>query len=190
VAKGDLVFIGPPGSGKGTQAQNLVQRNGWVQLSTGDLFRSHIAKGTALGVNAKRYIDKGEYVPDDLTVDMVRQRLREIPPTTRLVFDGFPRTVAQADALERLLAEFGRAVDGVISLDVPRNELLGRLVRRGKEQGRSDDTPEVISKRLDVYEQQTKPVLDHYTRLGLVRRVDGVGSVEEIAKRLSNAAEA
>jgi adenylate kinase len=184
------VFMGPPGSGKGTQAQNLVQRTGWVQLSTGELFRGHIAKGTALGVNAKRYIDKGEYVPDDLTVDMVRQRLREIPPTTRIVFDGFPRTVKQADALDSLLAEFGRAVDGVIVLDVPRGELLSRLLKRGKEQARSDDTPEVVSKRLDVYEQQTRPLIDHYTRSALVRKVDGVGAIEQIAKRLADAAEA
>ena len=131
MARGDLVFMGPPGSGKGTQAKGLVDSKGWVQLSTGDLFRAHISKGTALGVNAKRFIDKGEYVPDEITVDMVRQRLRDIPPTTRIVFDGFPRTVAQADALDRLLAEFGRAVDGVILLDVPRGELLSRLGKRG-----------------------------------------------------------
>src|SRR2546428_1427416 len=180
--------MGPPGSGKGTQAKRLVDAQGWIQLSTGDLFRAHISKGTALGVNAKRFIDKGEYVPDEITVDMVRQRLREIPPATRLVFDGFPRTVAQADALDRLLAEFGRAVDGVILLDVPRDELLSRLGKRGAEQGRSDDTPEVISKRLDVYEQQTRPVVDHYSRGKLVRRVDGTGSIDEIAKRLAPAA--
>ena len=184
------MFMGPPGSGKGTQAQGLVRSKGWVQLSTGDLFRDHVGRGTALGVNAKRYMDKGEYVPDEITIDMVRQRLRDIPHATRIVFDGFPRTVAQADALDRLLAEFGRVVDGVIVLDVPRDELLGRLVKRGKEQGRSDDTPEVIGKRLDVYEQQTRPVIDHYARERLVRKVDGIGAVEEIARRLLTVAEA
>ena len=190
MAKGDLVFMGPPGSGKGTQAKRLVDHKGWVQLSTGELFRAHIAKGTALGVNTKRYIDKGEYVPDDLTVDMVRQRLREIPPVTRILFDGFPRTVAQADALDRLLAEFGRGLDSVIFLHVPREELMQRLVKRGVEQGRSDDTPEVISKRLDVYETQTKPVVDHYERGGILRFVHGVGSVDDIAHRVAAVAEA
>jgi adenylate kinase len=189
VAKGDLVFMGPPGSGKGTQAKRLVEQKGWTQLSTGDLFRQHIAKGTALGVNAKRYIDKGEYVPDELTVDMVRQRLREIPPATRILFDGFPRTVAQADALDRLLGEFGRGVDSVIFLHVPREELMQRLVKRGSEQGRSDDTPEVISKRLDVYEAQTRPVVDHYERGGILRFVHGVGSVDDIAERVAVVAE-
>ena len=184
------MFMGPPGSGKGTQAKRLVDSKGWVQLSTGDLFRQHISKGTALGVNVKRYIDKGEYVPDELTVDMVRQRLREIAPTTRILFDGFPRTVPQADALDRLLAEFGRAVDSVIFLHVPREELMQRLVKRGAQEGRTDDTPEVISKRLDVYEQQTKPVVDHYERGGIVRFVHGVGSVDDIAQRVAAAAEA
>jgi adenylate kinase len=182
--------MGPPGSGKGTQAKRLVAEHGMVQLSTGDLFRDHIKRGTALGVNTKKYLDAGAYVPDEITVDMVRQRLRDIAPATRIVFDGFPRTVAQADALDLLLAEFGRAVDGVIFLHVPREELMQRLIKRGAQEGRSDDTPEVISKRLDVYEQQTKPVVDHYERGGIVRFVHGVGSVDDIAQRVAAAAEA
>jgi adenylate kinase len=182
--------MGPPGSGKGTQAQTLVREHGWIQLSTGDLFREHIRRGTEVGQTAKRYIDKGEYVPDSVTVDMVRQRLREIPASTRIVFDGFPRTVAQADALDALLGEFGRRVDGVILLDVPRGELLARLGKRATEQGRSDDTPEVIGKRLDVYEHQTRPVVDHYRTKGIVRPVDGTGRVEDIASRLRVTAEA
>jgi len=182
--------MGPPGSGKGTQAQTLVREHGWIQLSTGDLFREHIRGGTELGQTAKRYIDKGEYVPDAVTVDMVRQRLREIPAGTRIVFDGFPRTVAQADALDALLREFERRVDGVVLIDVPRAELFARLGKRAKDQGRSDDTPEVIGKRLDVYEHQTRPVVEHYEKKGIVRPVDGVGSVEEIAVRLRAAAEA
>src|SRR5581483_2478522 len=186
---GDLVFMGPPGSGKGTQAQTLVREHGWVQLSTGDLFRDHMRRETELGRTAKRYVDRGEYVPDEVTVGMVRERLREIPTGTRIVFDGFPRTVAQAEALDRLLAEFGRKVDGVILLDVPREELLARRTKRAKEQGRSDDTPEVIGKRLDVYERQTRPVVDHYGRKGHVRTVDGVGPVGEISTRLRRAAE-
>jgi adenylate kinase len=182
--------MGPPGSGKGTQAQTLVREHAWVQLSTGELFREHIRRGTELGQTAKRYIDKGEYVPDAVTVDMVRQRVREIPAATRIVFDGFPRTVAQADALDALLGDFGRRVDGVILLEVPRAEVLARLGKRASQQGRSDDTPEVIGKRLDVYEQQTRPVVEHYRKKGIVRPVDGVGSVDEIGARVRAAAEA
>jgi adenylate kinase len=189
VARGDLVFMGPPGSGKGTQAQRLVKDQGWVQLSTGDLFRDHIRRETELGTRVKGYLDRGEYVPDDVTVDMVRQRLREIPATTRVVFDGFPRTVAQTEALDALLGEFGRRVGGVILLEVPREELLARLGKRGAEQGRSDDTPEVIGKRLDVYEQQTRPVIARYQGKGIIRRVDGLGSIDEIGARLFAAAE-
>ncbi len=189
MVKGDLVFMGPPGSGKGTQAKALVDSRGWVQLSTGDLFREQIRGGTELGRAAKRYIDKGEYVPDEVTVGMVRERVCVIPLGTRIVFDGFPRTVAQAEALDRLLADCGRSLDGVILLDVPRDELLARLGKRAAEQGRSDDTPAVIGTRLDVYEQQTRPVIDHYARKKLVRRVDGVGGVADIAARLRSAAE-
>ena len=187
-ARGDLVFMGPPGSGKGTQAKRLVDEQGWVQLSTGDLFRSNIARETELGKRVKGYLDKGAYVPDDITVDMVRQRLREIGKGTRVVFDGFPRTVAQAEALDGLLGEFGRHVAAVVLLDVPRDEILTRLTKRAQQEGRADDTPEVIGKRFDVYEQQTRPVVAHYDARKLVRRVNGVGSVDDIAKRLREAA--
>jgi adenylate kinase len=186
---GDLIFMGPPGSGKGTQAQTLVREHGWVQLSTGDLFRDHMKRETELGKTARRYVDKGEYVPDEVTVSMVRDRVSQIPRGTRIVFDGFPRTVAQAEALDRLLAEFGRRIDGVILLDVSRAEILTRLTKRAKEQGRADDTPEVIGKRFDVYEQQTRPVVEHYEKKGMVRRVDGVGDVDAISARLRKAAE-
>src|SRR5207302_6730440 len=154
--------MGPPGSGKGTQAQTLARENGWVQLSTGDLFRHHIGQRTELGKKVKGILDSGAYVPDDITVSMVRERLREIPTDTRIVFDGFPRTVAQADALDRLLGEFGRHVDSVILLDVPREEILARLGKREKEQRRADGTPEAIGKRCDVYQAQTRPAVQHY----------------------------
>lgn len=180
--------MGPPGSGKGTQAKKLVDEHGWVQLSTGELFRDHVKRETALGRTAKSYMDRGEYVPDDVTVGMVREFVRGIPAGTRIVFDGFPRTVAQAQALDALLAEFGRHVDGVVLLDVPREEILARLGKRAREQGRTDDTPEVIGKRFDVYEQQTRPVVDHYNARGLIRRVNGVGPVDEIGARLAAAA--
>ncbi len=189
MGRGDLVFMGPPGSGKGTQAQTLVREHGWVQLSTGELFRDHLKRETALGRAARGYMDRGELVPDAVTVDMVRERLREIPAGTRIVFDGFPRTVAQADALDRLLGELGRRVDAVILLDVPRQEILDRLGKRARAEGRTDDTPEVIGKRFDVYEQQTRPVVEHYERRRAVRRVDGVGGVDAVATRLREAAE-
>ena len=187
---GDIIFMGPPGSGKGTQAQKLVRENGWVQLSTGDLFRSHIEAATELGKRVKPILDAGTYVPDDITVEMVRQRLRDIPKETRIVFDGFPRTIDQAKAIDRLLSEVGRGLDGVIYLDVPRNELIARVITRGKREGRSDDTARVIVKRLDVYEQNTRPLIDHYKQRGMLREVDGTGTVEEIATRLGEAAEA
>ena len=185
----DLVFMGPPGSGKGTQAQKLVRERGWVQISTGDLFRAHIESGTELGKKVKPILDAGTYVPDDITVEMVRQRLRDVPNGTRIVFDGFPRTLEQAKAIDGVLTEFGRRLDGVIYIDVPRDELIDRVVRRGKQEGRSDDTARVIVKRLDVYEQNTRPLLDHYKQRGMLRSVNGVGSVEDIAKRLAEAAE-
>ena len=180
--------MGPPGSGKGTQAKRLVDSEGWVQLSTGDLFRGHIAKQTELGRKVKAIIDSGALVPDDLTVEMVRTRLREIGGDTRIVFDGFPRTVAQARALDSLLAEFGRRVDAVILLDVPRDEILTRLLKRAKDEGRADDTPEVIGTRFDAYEKQTKPVIDFYD--GKVRKVNGVGAVDDVHRRLRAAANA
>jgi len=187
---GDIVFMGPPGSGKGTQAQKLVSDLKWVQLSTGDLFRAHIELGTPLGKQVKPILDAGTYVPDDITVEMVRQKLREIPKGTRIVFDGFPRTIAQAKALDQLLGEIGRKVDGVIYLDVPRDELIDRVVRRGKVEGRSDDTARVIVKRLDVYEQNTRPLIDYFKEKKMLREVNGVGSVDEIYKRLRQTAEA
>ena len=189
MGRGDLVFMGPPGSGKGTQAQSLVKEHGMVQLSTGELFRDNIRRNTPLGQKAKEYTDKGEYVPDGITVSMVRDWLDHVPAGTRIVFDGFPRTVQQADELDILLREFGRAVDAVILIDAPREELLKRLTKRAAEQGRSDDTPEVMGRRLDVYKEQTQQVVDHYDRRGLIRKIDGVGKVEDIAVRVFRAAE-
>ncbi|MBI3521936.1 MAG: adenylate kinase [Chloroflexi bacterium] len=213
---GDLILMGPPGVGKGTQARLLVDRNGWVQLATGDIFRDHLRRKTPLGELAASYMYKGSYVPDDVTVGMVRERIAEIPRETRVMFDGFPRTVAQAEALDEILAKQGRAIGRVILLDVPRDELLDRLASRAtcsicqavystghppKAPGicdrcggavvataRPDDSPDVVRKRLEVYSDQTEPVVRFYDARGLVRRVDGVGDVEDVIKRLLEAA--
>ncbi|HEV8534230.1 MAG TPA: adenylate kinase [Candidatus Limnocylindria bacterium] len=184
---GDLIVMGPPGVGKGTQAKALAQQNGWVQLSTGEVFRDHIRRQTDLGRRVKAFLDQGAYVPDDVTVRMVRARLEDISPFTRVIFDGFPRTVAQAEALERLFGEMGRRVDGVLLLEAPRDELLARLTGRATAEGRSDDTPQVIARRLDVYEDQTSPLISYYDDRGLVKRVSGVGRVEDVTRRLREA---
>ena len=186
---GDLIFMGPPGAGKGTQAKALAQQNGWIQLSTGELFRDHIRRQTDLGRRVKKILDEGAYVPDDLTVGMVRERLADISRSTRVLFDGFPRTVAQAAALDKLLADQGRRIGGVLLLDAPREELVARLQNRATVEKRTDDTPEVIANRLDVYEEQTRPLISYYDERGLVRRVNGVGQVADITARLREAVE-
>ena len=185
---GELIFMGPPGVGKGTQAKRLAERNGWVQLSTGDLFRDHLKRATPLGELAQRYMDRGEYVPDDVTIDMVREFIDGLPKATRVMFDGFPRTVAQAEALEALLAERGRSIGRVLLIDVPRDELVRRILNRSRGEGRADDTPEVIARRFDVYAEQTQPVVQRYEGLGRVRRVDGLGDVDTVTERLIRAA--
>lgn len=209
---GDLVLMGPPGSGKGTQARFLADTVGWVHLATGDLFREHLRKATALGKLAGSYMEKGEYVPDDVTVPVVRERVAEIPLTERIVFDGFPRTVVQAEALDRLLADHRRRVSRALLLDVPREQLVDRLSRRltcsqcqtvysterpprvtstcdrcggpVRQTARADDSPDVVRKRLEVYDEQTRPVIAYYERAGVLRRVDGLGSVEDIRRRV------
>lgn len=184
-ALGDVVLMGPPGSGKGTQAKLLAADPGWVHISTGDLFRGHLRDGTPLGKLADGYMSKGQYVPDDVTVGMVRERMRRIGEGERVVFDGFPRTVPQAEGLDGLLADLGRRVTRVVLIEVGRDELAQRLGRRSD--GRVDDSPDVARKRFDVYQEQTRPVVEHYERRGLLRRVPGVGSVEDVRARLQAA---
>ncbi|MDP9264539.1 MAG: adenylate kinase [Chloroflexota bacterium] len=214
--EGELIFIGPPGVGKGTQARLLADRHGWLHLATGDLFREHVGLGTELGKLAETYMSKGLYVPDEITVGMVRSRLSEIDAGRRVIFDGFPRTVAQAGALDALLETLDRHVARVVLIEVPRDELLRRVGARAtctncqtvyslavqppKVNGvcdrcgstvvataRADDAPEVVRRRLEEYDAQTKPVVEHYSGRGLLSRVDGVGRMEEVTERLFKA---
>lgn len=187
---GELIFMGPPGVGKGTQAQRLRDRHGWVQLSTGDLFRDHLRRATELGTLARSYIDIGSYVPDEVTVGMVREWVGALGDDKRIMFDGFPRTAPQAEALDELLAEQGRRIANVVVLQAPRDELVRRILGRARELGRADDSPELIGKRYDLYLAETEPVIAHYESRGLVRRVDGVGPIDEITERLFEASAA
>lgn len=179
-----LILMGPPGAGKGTQAGALATRIGIPHISTGDIFRRNVSEGTPLGIEARRYMDAGEYVPDDVTNAMVRDRLAEADCTPGFLLDGYPRTIDQVAELDSMLAAGGVAVESVIELTVDVDEVVGRLVKRAAEQGRTDDTEDVIRRRLDVYFEQTAPLIDLYEDRGLMRKVDGMGTVDEVNARL------
>jgi adenylate kinase len=174
-----LVFIGPPGAGKGTQAAKLIADYRLTHLSTGDMLRAARDAKTPVGLKAEQYMSAGQLVPDDVIVAIIRQRLGQPDCRQGYLLDGFPRTIAQAEALDAMLAESGAPLDGVLELRVPEDELFQRLAGRG----RADDTPEVIRQRLKAYHNQTAPLLDYYTRNGLLKTVDGLGTVEEIYSR-------
>jgi adenylate kinase len=176
-----LVLVGPPGAGKGTQAVRLAERLGVPHISTGDLFRANLSAMTPLGVEAKRYMDAGDLVPDEVTSGMVRSRLGEADASTGFILDGFPRTVPQADALDGMLDELGTELDAVVEFAVADDVVVERLLGRG----RSDDTEDVIRNRQKVYRDETAPLLDHY-RAKLVS-VDAVGTVDEVAQRVVDA---
>ena len=182
-----LVFMGPPGAGKGTQAVGLASRLGIPHISTGDIFRANVSQGTPLGMEAKRYMDAGEYVPDDVTNAMVRDRLAQPDCTPGFLLDGYPRTVDQVAQLDDMLAAADTALDRVVELTVDIDEVVGRLVRRAAEQGRADDTEDVIRRRLEVYAEQTAPLLAIYSGRGLLVQVDGLGGIDEVAGRLAAA---
>ena len=182
-----LLIVGPPGAGKGTQAERLAAELSIPAISTGDIFRANVSGETELGVLAKSYMDKGEYVPDSVTNDMVRSRLAEDDAKDGFLLDGYPRTLDQVEALDGMLAELGTELDMVLLLVVEQEEVVGRLVARGAEQGRSDDTEETIRRRLEVYAEQTAPLIDVYEQRGLVRRVDGMASIDEVTAALREA---
>ena len=175
-----LLIVGPPGAGKGTQAERIVEKLGVPAISTGDIFRANVSNETELGVLAKSYMDKGEYVPDSVTNEMVESRLGEDDATNGFLLDGYPRTVAQVEALDGILEKLGVALGAVILLDVESEAIVQRLLQRGKEQGRSDDNEETIRRRIDVYGEQTTPLIDIYDKRGLVKRVDGMKDIDAV----------
>lgn len=175
-----LVLFGPPGSGKGTQSENIIKKYGYGHISTGDVLREEMKNNTELGKTAKDYIDKGQLVPDSLIVDMLAKTMDGFKDAKGIIFDGFPRTVAQAEALKQMLAKRGTDVTVMLNLIVDESELISRLIERGKTSGRSDDNLETIKKRLDTYNNQTLPVIEFYKKDGKLADIKGVGSVNSI----------
>jgi adenylate kinase len=179
-----LIFMGPPGAGKGTQAQIVADRFGIPAISTGDIFRANVSQGTELGVEAKRFMDAGEYVPDSLTNLMVRNRIDEEDAVKGFLLDGYPRTLAQVDELDGMIKHTGHRLDAVIVLTVDPDELVRRLTARAQSEGRSDDTEDVIRRRQEIYTEQTEPLIEVYRGRGLLHEVDGIGEVDEVTTRI------
>ncbi len=184
-----LLIIGPPGAGKGTQAARLSARLDVPAVSTGDIFRDNVRGGTELGLLAKSYMDRGEYVPDTVTDDLVKDRLSEADASGGFLLDGYPRTLAQVRTLDEYLAQRGEQLDAVIQLTADREETVQRLLRRAGEQGRSDDTEDVIRRRLEVYAEQTAPLIDLFASRGVLVSVNGLGSMDEVTDRIIAALE-
>jgi adenylate kinase len=182
----NLILFGPPGSGKGTQSEKLIARYGFRHLSTGDILRNEIRNGTVLGLEAKCLMDQGQLVPDAVVIGMIRTSLEQNPDVNGFLFDGFPRTNAQAEALDALLAEKNTAIQVVLALQVSKSELIKRLLNRGLTSGRTDDVNEsVIGSRIEEYERKTAAVADHYKKLNKVAYISGEGTVDEIFQALS-----
>ncbi|WP_182911409.1 adenylate kinase [Actinomyces sp. 2119] len=179
-----MVLLGPPGAGKGTQAARVAEHLGVPAISTGDIFRANVAEGTELGTQAQGYIDRGEYVPDSVTNAMVADRISQEDCREGFLLDGYPRTQAQVAALDEMLASSGSRVDLVLEITAQEEAVVERLLRRASEQGRADDTEPVIRHRLKVYAEATAPLVDLYTRRGLLVSVDGMGDVEEVTQRI------
>jgi adenylate kinase len=179
-----ILLIGPPGAGKGTQAALLAKHFGIPAISTGDIFRENVRNETPLGLEAKAFMDRGEYVPDSLTNALVRDRLNQPDAVDGFLLDGYPRTIDQVEELDDILDESNKKLDVVVQLTADSEELLRRLSGRAEEQGRSDDTPEVIKRRLGVYEEQTAPLIDIYASRSLVAKVNGLGEIADVTTRI------
>ncbi len=182
----NIILFGPPGSGKGTQSEKLIEKYGLIHLSTGNLLREEIANKTSLGLEAKQYMDNGQLVPDSVVIGMIRSAITQNPGTKGFLFDGFPRTVAQAEALDTLLSENNAEINIVLALEVEEKELMARLLNRGKTSGRSDDVNEdVIKARIVEYENKTAPVANYYEEFDKVVRIKGVGDIDTIFSALT-----
>lgn len=188
----NIVMFGAPGSGKGTQSEVLIKTYGLFHISTGDVLRDHIKRGTALGKTAQEYINQGQLIPDELMVNILASVMDDNKDAAAkgVIFDGFPRTILQAEALEEMLQQRGTKVSAVIGLDVPEEILIGRLLNRGKESGRSDDNLETITSRLEVYNNQTAPLKAFYAQKGLLHMVQGTGGAEVVFERVRKVIEA
>ncbi|GAA5155136.1 adenylate kinase [Nocardioides marinquilinus] len=179
-----LILMGPPGAGKGTQAATVAAHFGIPAISTGDIFRANVSKGTPLGVEAKRYMDAGEYVPDEITNKMVRNRIDESDAKPGFLLDGYPRTTAQVDELDGMISFTGHKLDAAVVLVVDADELVARLLQRAQTEGRADDTEEVIRRRQEIYADQTAPLIETYRGRGVLVEVDGMGEVDEVTQRI------
>lgn len=185
----NVVIFGAPGSGKGTQSERIVEKFGINHISTGDVLRAEIKNGTELGKTAKGYIDQGQLIPDELMIDILASVFDSFKDSKGVIFDGFPRTIAQAGALKQMLADRGQAVSVMLDLDVPEEELTTRLIKRGQESGRADDNEETIKKRLLVYHSQTAPLIDWYKNEGVYKHIQGLGTMDGIFADICKAIE-
>ena len=176
----NIVIFGAPGSGKGTQSERIVEKYGINHISTGDVLRAEIKNGTELGKTAKGYIDQGQLIPDELMIDILASVFDSFKDSKGVIFDGFPRTIAQAEALKKMLAERGQDVSVMLDLEVPEDELMVRLIKRGKDSGRADDNEETIKKRLHVYHSQTSPLIDWYKNEKKYQHINGLGTMDGI----------
>ncbi|MFP4519575.1 MAG: adenylate kinase [Oceanicaulis sp.] len=183
----NLVLFGPPGAGKGTQAKRLVADRGWVQLSTGDMLRAAVAAESDLGKRVKAIMDRGDLVSDEVVIELIEERLPEAEKAGGAIFDGFPRTVAQAEALDALLQGRGAKIDRVLRLVVDQDELVARMEKRAREEGRADDTVEAFKNRLETYNSQTAPLIPYYDGQNKLTDVNGMGGVDEVAARIDSA---
>ena len=182
----NLILFGPPGAGKGTQSELLISNYSLVHLSTGDILRSEVAAASELGIRAKELMDRGDLVPDEVVIGMIKSKLEANPDASGFIFDGFPRTTAQAEALDGLLTDLQTSITMMIALEVSEEELINRLLNRGKESGRSDDQDKsIILNRIEEYRAKTEPIKDHYARQNKFHPVEGIGSIDNIFDRIS-----
>ncbi len=182
-----LIMMGPPGAGKGTQAKYVAEHFKIPAISTGDIFRANESQGTELGIKAKKFMDEGEYVPDEITNLMVRNRIDEPDADTGFLLDGYPRTLAQVEMLDGMIRFTGHSLDAVVVLTVDADEIVQRLFQRAEEEGRADDTEEVIRRRQEVYAEQTEPLIAVYRDRGICIEIDGMGEVDEVTHRIFDA---